>query len=95
MAAICHLGTQGSPRALTGEYKSTRAWQAASDPAHSLANQDRLELHRLMTFDVTAGEDEGLSQSKSVQIEAKFIAITGNSAKCKQDSRVLTGEQLL
>lgn len=30
----------------------------------------------------------------SVQIEVKFIASTGSTAKCKQDSRVLTGEQL-
>lgn len=50
---------------------------------------------RLMTFDVTAGEDEGLSQPKPVQIEVKFIASAGSSAEDKQDSRVLTGEQLL
>ena len=55
ISAACQLRTQDCPRDLTGEYKSIRAWQAVSDPAHSFANQNRLKLHRLMTFDVMAG----------------------------------------
>lgn len=43
-SVTCQLGTQNVPRGLTGEYKSTRAWQAASDPALSFANQNKKKI---------------------------------------------------